>query len=141
MAKVVIDEMKIENYDNIALFWKRNFGKAVSTEFDSKQRIESYINRNPGISSVAVHDGEIVGSVLCGHDGRRGTFYHVAVDEEFRGKGIAHRMIERSSSLLKQEGIDTAVLFAHTDNIKAVTYWKKNGWTSYLNVLYHFKDL
>ncbi|WP_434006924.1 GNAT family N-acetyltransferase [Paenibacillus konkukensis] len=52
------------------------------------------------MSTVAEIDQIIVGTVLCGHDGRRGTLYHVAVAEEHRRKGIAKEMVERSLSLL-----------------------------------------
>ncbi|MEK3724001.1 GNAT family N-acetyltransferase [Paenibacillus sp. FSL H8-0034] len=141
MSEVTISAMKIEYYDKIAQLWNRNFGKAVSLGFDSRNRIEAYLIRNPEISTVALLNKEIIGTVLCGHDGRRGTLYHVSVDEEYRGEGIAKKMIERSISILKQEGIDTAVLFAHVENENAVKYWNKNGWPSYPNVIYHLKDL
>jgi ribosomal protein S18 acetylase RimI-like enzyme len=141
MSDITISAMKIEYYEQIALLWVRNFGKAVSLEFDSRERINAYLNRNPEISTVARLNEEIIGSVLCGHDGRRGTIYHVAVDEEYRGQGIAKQMVERSILYLKQERIDTVVLFAHVENVNAVNYWRNNGWPSYTNVLYHLREL
>ena len=74
------------------------FSKAVSLEFDSSSRIDTYLKRNPKMSTVAQFHDDIIGTVLCGHDGRRGTIYHVAISEEHRGKGIAKRMVERSIS-------------------------------------------
>ncbi|WP_375295468.1 GNAT family N-acetyltransferase [Paenibacillus doosanensis] len=106
----------------------------------SVERIAAYIKRNPGISTVAEIDQIIVGTVLCGHDGRRGTLYHVAVAEEHRRKGIAKEMVERSLSLLKEAGIHTAVLFAHSENVNAVTHWRHSGWTLFSNVLYHLRE-
>jgi ribosomal protein S18 acetylase RimI-like enzyme len=100
-----------------------------------------YLKRNPELSTVAMEGNEIIGTVLCGHDGRRGSLYHVAVSEEYRGRGIANEMVQRSLSLLKQEGFGDAMLFAHLENITAVQYWKKNGWGALPNILYHYKQL
>jgi ribosomal protein S18 acetylase RimI-like enzyme len=133
--------MQIAHYDKVAQFWKVNFGKAISLEFDSRERTAAYLKRNTDMSTVAQIEGEIIGTVLCGHDGRRGTLYHVAVSEGHRRKGIASDMVERSLSCLKQEGINTAVLFAHVENVNAVEHWKKSGWPSYPNVLYHLREM
>ena len=52
---------------------------------DSKEGVQRFLQRNPSTSVVAVVKEEnkekIVGAILCGHDGRRGCFYHVCVDE------------------------------------------------------------
>ncbi|GAA3409466.1 GNAT family N-acetyltransferase [Paenibacillus hodogayensis] len=141
MTEVQICPMRIEDYDKIAQFWAKNFGNAVSLEFDSRERISVYLKRNPELSTVAKMGEDIIGTVLCGHDGRRGTLYHVAVSEEYRRKGIANEMVQRSLSLLKQEGFGDAVLFAHLENTNAVQYWKKNGWGALSNILYHYKPL
>jgi len=140
MDKPYVCAMEIGQYEKIAQFWKVNFGRAVSLEFDSRDRIAMYLKRNPYMSTVALLDDEIIGTVLCGHDGRRGTLYHVAVSKEHRHKGIAKEMVERSLTCLKQEGIDTAVLFAHLENENAIEYWKKSGWPSFPNVMYHCKE-
>jgi ribosomal protein S18 acetylase RimI-like enzyme len=137
----LICAMEIQHYDQVATLWRKAMGTAVSLEFDTRERIDAYLIRNPTMSTIAMLNDEVIGTVLCGHDGRRGTIYHVAISEEHRRKGIASRMVERSLSCLKQEGIDTVVLFAHVENAYAVEHWKRNGWPSYPNVLYHLKEL
>ncbi|WP_207953354.1 GNAT family N-acetyltransferase [Paenibacillus agricola] len=132
--------MEIQHYERVAKLWSKAMGTAVSLEFDSWERIAAYLKRNPNMSTVAMVNDEVVGTVLCGHDGRRGTLYHVAVSEEHRCKGVARQMVERSLSCLKQEGIDTAVLFAHIENVNAVEHWRRSGWPSYPNVLYHLRE-
>ena len=51
-------------------------------------------------------DGRIVGSILCGHDGRRGCLYHVCVDEDYRRHGIGKRMVVFAMKALKEEKIN-----------------------------------
>ena len=47
-------------------------------------------------------DGEhVVGAVLCGHDGRRGFVYHLAVAERCRGVGIGRAVMRRSLAALR----------------------------------------
>ncbi|WP_419182244.1 GNAT family N-acetyltransferase [Paenibacillus radicis (ex Xue et al. 2023)] len=106
-----------------------------------RERISAYLKRNPEFSTVAKKGNDIIGTVLCGHDGRSGSLYHVAVSEEYRHKGIANEMVQRSLSLLKQEGFGHAMLFAYFENTTAIQYWKKNGWEALPDVLYHYKHL
>jgi Predicted acetyltransferase len=54
--------------------------------------------------------------ILCGHDGRRGFFYHTGVDYSFRKQGIATKMVERCFDMLRKEGIDTCFLFTNDFN-------------------------
>ena len=75
---MIIREMKPEDYDQIYSMWQITSKRALS-EADSRQGIEKYLARNPGMSMVAEIDGKIVGTVLAGHDGRRGFIHHMAV--------------------------------------------------------------
>jgi ribosomal protein S18 acetylase RimI-like enzyme len=44
---------------------------------------------------VGIHeDGNLVGSVMVGHDGHRGWIYYVAADPNYRKQGIGRRMTE-----------------------------------------------
>lgn len=84
--------------------WQRTPDLGVSPRFDTLARVRAYLCRNPCLSSVATADGKVVGTVLCGHDGRRGSVYHVTVAPEYRGKGIARGMLERSLGLRSPKG-------------------------------------
>ncbi len=55
-------------------------GFGIRSIDDSKEGVERFLKRNPTTSVVAEEDGKVVGSILCGHDGRRGCLYHVCVD-------------------------------------------------------------
>ena len=74
---VQIKEMTIDCYDEIFAMWQITSKRALS-EADQREEIEYYLNRNKGLSQIAVADGKIVGTVLAGHDGRRGLIHHLA---------------------------------------------------------------
>ncbi len=48
--------------------------------------------------------------MLCGHDGRRGFVYHLAVARSQRGRGIGRAIMERSLAALKEAGVLRALL-------------------------------
>ena len=64
--------MTIEDYDEVFALWTKIRGFGIRSIDDSKEGIEMFLKRNPSTSVVAEEDGKIVGSILCGHDGRRG---------------------------------------------------------------------
>lgn len=79
-----IREMTIDDFPEVHKLWMTIKGFGIRTIDDSKEGVERFIKRNPTTSIVAEADGKIVGSILCGHDGRRGCFYHVCVAEAYR---------------------------------------------------------
>lgn len=68
-----IRTMTIADYEGVHDLWKTIRGFAIRSIDDSKEGVERFLKRNPTASVVAVEDGKIVGSILCGHDGRRGV--------------------------------------------------------------------
>ena len=75
--------MTIEDYEGVYALWKKIKGFGIRSIDDSKEGVARFLKRNPTTSVVAEKDGRIVGSILCGHDGRRGCLYHVCVDDSF----------------------------------------------------------
>ncbi len=77
---------------------------------------------------VAVKDGKIIGSILCGSDGRQGALYHVCVAKEYRRQGIGTRMVGYCMQQLKAMGINKVGLIAFTSNEAGNAFWKQIGW-------------
>ena len=75
----MIRVMTIDDYDEVYALWKKIRGFGIRSIDDSREGVDRFLKRNPTTSVVAVKDGKIVGSILCGHDGRRGCLYHVCV--------------------------------------------------------------
>lgn len=121
--------MTIEDYDEVFALWTKIRGFGIRSIDDSKEGIEMFLKRNPSTSVVAEEDGKIVGSILCGHDGRRGCLYHVCVDEDHRRKGIGKAMVVRAMEALRAEKINKVTLIAFTDNDLGNAFWNTIGWT------------
>ncbi len=98
-------------------------------EGDSPEQLVHFLERNPDLSTVAVApDGKLVGAVLCGHDGRRGWAYHLAVRSDRRGQGVGRAIMQRSLARLKGQGIERALLFVAADNEPGRRFWLREGW-------------
>lgn len=95
---------------------------------DSVEAMGRFIARNPGLSLVAEETGTIVGTILCGQDGRRGFIYHLAVAREFRRRGLAAEMVQRCLSSLKAEGLERCLIVVVEGNEAALRFWERVGY-------------
>ncbi len=123
-----IRTMEEKDYECVYKLWESIHGFAMRSLDDSKEGILKFIKRNPNTSVVAVTDGKIVGSILAGHDGRHGSFYHVCVKEEYRNHGIGKSMVTAAMIRLKNEGINKIQLVAFAGNEIGNHFWHAEGW-------------
>src|SRR3954466_2284778 len=98
-----IEPMSIGDFDEVPRLWENTEGVGLN-ESDTRKALSLYLDRNPGMSLVARHGREIIASVLCGHDGRRGFLYHLAIAGTHRKKGLGRRLVEMCLDKLAQEG-------------------------------------
>ena len=129
--------MTIEDYQGVHDLWMTIKGFAIRSIDDSREGVERFLKRNPATSVVAEENGEIVGSILCGHDGRRGFLYHVCVREDCRMRGIGKSMVVRCMEELEKEKISKVSLIAFTENDIGNAFWKEIGWTKREDLNYY----
>ena len=126
--EVKIRPMTIEDYDDVYALWMTIHGFGIRIIDDSREGIERFLRRNPTTSIVAEADGRLVGGILCGHDGRRGCFYHVCVDEKYRKHGIGKQMAIAAMRALQAEQINKVNLVAFKKNTVGNQFWHTVGW-------------
>ncbi len=132
-----VREMKATDYDGVHKLWMSIKGFAIRSIDDSREGVERFLKRNPTTSVVAECNGEIVGAILCGHDGRRGCLYHVCVREDMRMKGMGKAMVVFCMERLKEEQISKVSLIAFTANDIGNAFWKCIGWTKREDLNYY----
>ena len=129
--------MTEDDYDDVRALWMTIRGFGIRALDDSREDVQRFIRRNPTTSVVARMDGRIVGSILCGSDGRQGALYHVCVAKEFRRRGIGTKMVGYCMQQLKLMGINKVSLIAFTANDAGNAFWKQIGWTRKSDVNYY----
>jgi ribosomal protein S18 acetylase RimI-like enzyme len=117
----------IDRYDDVMAMMHRTSGVSIR-DADSRPATERYLARNPGMSFLCVDAERVVGCAMCGHDGRRGYLQHVIVDEAYRGRGIAHELVEHCLAELGKIGIEKTHLDVFVDNDLGNRYWTRRGW-------------
>ena len=94
---------------------------------DSPQEILKKIQRDPDLFLVAEIDGQIVGTVIGGFDGRRGMVYHLGVLPEYRRSGIGRALMAEVESRLQRKGCLKGYLMVVEDN-DAAHFYEACGW-------------
>ena len=116
-----------DDYDALMRLWRGCAGLSLR-DADSRAGIGRYLQRNPGLSFVAEQGTELVGSIMAGHDGKRGYIQHLAVAEQLRRQGIASRLIDQSLAGLKALGIDKSHVHVLESNADGLDFWVRRGW-------------
>jgi len=120
---MTIRAMTLDDYPAVYALWNACLASPRDMD-DTPEAIARFLRRNPGMSVVAVETDKIIGSILCGHDGRRGTLYHVAVSPAHRRGGVGQAMVRACLSALREEGIRRCALIAFTSNGAGNAFWE-----------------
>ena len=126
-GKIVIREFSIDDYDAVLRLWQRVEGLEVA-EGDDKEGVAQFLTRNPALSRVASDGATVVGVAMCGHDGRRGHIYHVAVDPAYRRYGLGKRLVQECLAGLREVGVMRAIILVADYNLGGAEFWKRAGW-------------
>jgi ribosomal protein S18 acetylase RimI-like enzyme len=117
----------IEDYETAVELWKQVEGVEIA-EGDDREGVAQFLARNPGLSRVATDGSTTVGVAFCGSDGRRGYIYHLAVDPNYRGRGLGKRLVDECLESLRRLGLQRANIMVATDNPHGRDFWSKCGW-------------
>jgi N-acetylglutamate synthase len=126
-AGLTAREFLMADYESAIALWSGVEGVEIS-EGDSREEIAQYLKRNPGLSRVVEADGKIVGVALCGHDGRRGWIYHLAVAKTYRRQKVGKLLMDDCVNGLQKAGLKRAIILVAGDNPVGHQFWLRNGW-------------
>ncbi len=130
-----LDVMTIADYDEVLALWQITEGVGLN-ESDTRANIAKFLQRNPDMSFIArSSSGDLIGAVLCGHDGRRGYLHHLAVAKAQRGQGLGKSLLNACLTALKKEGIIKCNIFVYAHNEAGQSFWKHFGWNPRTDLL------
>lgn len=135
-----IGTMTIADYDKVYALWLSCKGMGLNNLDDSREGIERFLKRNPDTCFVA-EDGEVVGVIIAGNDGRRGYIYHTAVSPDHRRKSIAKALVNAALNALREFGINKTALVVFERNADGNAFWENIGFTAREDLVYRNKAL
>lgn len=73
-------------------------------------------------------DGQVVATVMGGYDGHRGWINYLAVDPDFRGRGLGEKMVREIELKLVAAGCPKVNLQVRSDNQSVIAFYEKIGY-------------
>lgn len=122
-------EMTFADYPEAVVLWRNCAGIGLS-DADEPEPMRCFLERNPGLTFIAREDGQLVGTVLCGTDGRRGYLYHLAVRSDQRRRGIGQELVNRVLNALHERNIQKCHIMVFGSNESGLLFWKQGGWVT-----------
>jgi N-acetylglutamate synthase len=137
---IQIRDFEIQDYDAAIKLWRTDNNVGLSSA-DNKTNFLQFLERNQGLSKVAVINGQIVGTALCGHDGRRGYLYHLYVAPDYRRKGIGKMLVDSCLDSLQRERIQKSHVFVFDMNDLGKSFWNGSKWSKRNDIVVFSKNI
>jgi len=102
---------------------------AAPTTTDTATALRALIEHEPGALIVADEVGEIVGTVVAGWDGWRGSVYRLAVAPPRRRQGLGARLLRAAEDRLAACGARRVHAVVVGTDDRAVAFWEATDWT------------
>ncbi|RKQ40691.1 GNAT family acetyltransferase [Enterobacter sp. R1(2018)] len=103
-----------EDFEEVITLWERC--DLLRPWNDPEMDIERKLQHDADLFLVAEVGGEVVGSLMGGYDGHRGSAYYLGVHPEFRGRGIANALLSRLEKKLIARGCPKIQIMVREEN-------------------------
>ena len=137
--EVQIREFRIEDYDALISLWNKANLEHKPKGRDRRDKIERELKENPSFILLAEVKGQLVGSVLASHDGRKGWLNRLTVAPECRNKSIARKLVNVAEKRLEKQGIEIIACLIEGWNTQSMKVFEKLGYEIFPDVAYYTK--
>ncbi|MEM3695339.1 MAG: GNAT family N-acetyltransferase [Candidatus Bathyarchaeia archaeon] len=134
-----IRRLTIKDYEEIVKLWSRAKLPYKPKGRDSKEAIAAQMKANPNFFLGAYEGDKLVGVVIISCDLRKGWINRLAVDPEYRFRGIAQVLIVESEKVLRKRGIKIICALIEDYNIASKRLFKKLGYVEHRDIIYFSK--
>ena len=117
---------RTDDIDAVLALWKA--AGAVESATDDPGSIGILLQTQTARLFVAEADGAIVGTIVAGFDGWRGSVYRLAVLPSHRRAGIALRLVEEAERFLLGCGARKLAAMVMRDHEHALRFWEAAGY-------------
>ena len=123
---MLIRHARIDDIDTILALWKA--ADAVESVTDDPGSIEILL-RTPTARAYLAEDGSsVVGSIIAGFDGWRGSLYRLAVLPSHRRRGVALDLVREAERFLIDSGARKITAMVMRDHEHALRFWEAGGY-------------
>jgi ribosomal protein S18 acetylase RimI-like enzyme len=119
-----------DDVEAVLALWRT--ADAAPTRTDSAEGLRTLLARDPDALLVAIDidgDGDaLVGSIIAGWDGWRGSIYRLAVAPSHRRRGVGRRLVAEAETRLADLGARRLQATVVATEDTAVAFWTGVGW-------------
>jgi ribosomal protein S18 acetylase RimI-like enzyme len=113
--------------DAVLALWAVGRTEHATTE-DRRVDVERLLAQAPGALIVAEEDGAVVGTVIAGSDGWRGSIWRLAVHPDVRRRGLGMALVRAAEERLRELGIPRVQALVGTEDEVARGFWARAGY-------------
>jgi len=123
---MIAEELTDEDVGDVVALWEkvgltRPWNDPVA---DFRRALIGSTSSVLGISA----DGQLVGTVMVGHDGHRGWVYYLAVREDHRRQGLGATLMDAAEEWLRRSGAVKSQLMVRRENEGALRFYQRVGY-------------
>ncbi|MDI6740886.1 MAG: GNAT family N-acetyltransferase [Candidatus Edwardsbacteria bacterium] len=131
-----IRKLTIKDYHELIKLWERAKLPIKPKGRDRKSHVAREMKCNPDFF-IGAFDGRLMtGAVIASHDGRKGWLNRIAVDPDYRGRGIAKALTIAGEKTLRRHGIKIFGLLIHEYNKASLSLAQKMGYVPHTDIMY-----
>jgi len=135
----IMREFRIEDYDALMSLWREAELSHKPKGRDSREKLALEINMPTSLFLIAEVDGKIIGSVFGTHEGRKGWINRLAVSPDYRGRGIAKKLLVEIEKIMNLSGIDITACLIEDWNSVSINFFEKMGYIKMTGITYFSK--
>ena len=115
-----------EDTDDVVALWTAS--GLVRPWNDPRADIRRKLTVQPELFLVAVEGPDLLGTVMGGYDGHRGSVYYLAVDPAHQREGIGRALLSEIERLLADLGCPKLNLLVRSDNLGVLGFYRGLGY-------------
>jgi len=134
-----IQRLRIRDYEEMIGLWERAGLPYKPRGRDSREAIGRQMRLHPDFFLGAFEGERLIGAVIVSSEERKGWINRLAVEPDYRGRGIASALIAESEKVLRKHGIRILGCLIEETNVVSKELFKKCGYSELRNIIYFSK--
>jgi ribosomal protein S18 acetylase RimI-like enzyme len=101
---------------------------AQPTSTDNESALRALVDHDSGALLIAEQSDHIVGSIIAGWDGWRGSVYRLVVAPESRRNGVGRQLVQSAERRLAELGARRMQAIVVDSDDRAIGFWSATHW-------------
>jgi len=125
-VNIAVRAATVDDVDAVITFWQDAAGPSALV--DQAGDVHRLLAASGSSLLLAEEDGVVVGSIIAGWDGWRGSLYRLAVVPSRRSEGIGRLLVAEAENALRGVGCQRVTALVHLELGDAGPFWTKVGY-------------